>query len=144
MNQPTAFRLPQTIKSAGSLVAVFSRPSGLQKRIGPLTDLFLGVDAVRAAAGGPVIAERRNHLWHVDGQRYSRLQLEGPVTLYLLRGSDSKSYGPYKALRVVDGVAFCEGRVFASVERDRNCWYCQEDGHRWDLIVIKPALPGRW
>ncbi|MFL6566699.1 MAG: hypothetical protein ACJ8G5_17315 [Burkholderiales bacterium] len=105
---------------ADSLAAVFSRPCGQQKRKGPFMCLLLGVDAVRAAADGPVIAEHRNHLWQVDGEGYSRLKFDGPVKLYLLRGSDSKVYGTYDAFYVVDGVAFCEGRVFACAERNRS------------------------
>jgi len=128
---------------AESLVAVFSRPSGQQKRKGPFTCLLLGVDAVRAAADGPVIAEHKNHLWQVDGEGYSRLQFDGPVKLHLLRGSDSKVYGTYNAFYVVDGVAFCEGRVFACVERNRGSWCCQEDGHRRELMVIQPASNDR-
>ena len=52
------------------------------------------------------------------------------MKLYLLGGSDSKVYGPYNPLYVVAGVAFCEGRIFAFVERDCNGWHCQHDGCR--------------
>jgi hypothetical protein len=124
-----------------SLFAVFSRPHGQPAKKGPYARLRLEGETARAEPDGPLIAEHQHHSWMVDGERFSRLELEGPVMVHFQRndGSVSKSYGPFSVFSAVNGVAFKERSVFAFVDREMNDWYCHDDGHHWPLMVIEPA-----
>lgn len=124
-----------------SLIAIFSRPYGQPKKMGPYASLRLEGEAVRGGAGGPVIAVHRDHEWHADGEKFSRLDFEGRVKVYFdfVDGTISRKYGPFEAFSAVDGVAFRGRSVFAFVEPDIGQWYCHDDGRHWPLMVVEPA-----
>ncbi len=100
---------------ARTLTAVFSRPRGKPRGVGPFGCLRLEGECMREAAGGPLIAEHWGHEWHVDGERFSRLDVEGPVNVHFVDHSSSKTYGPFSSFSAVNGVAFRERSVFAFV-----------------------------
>ncbi len=121
------------------LTATFSRPYGQPKKKGPYASLRIEGEAMRDGSNGALIAVHTNHEWHADGEKFSRLDVDGPVKIQVLDGTTSKTYGPFDAFSAVDGVAFRDRSVFAFVEADRARWYCQEDGRRWPVMVVEPA-----
>ncbi len=126
------------------LVAVFSRPYGepTRKAKGPFASLVLEPQAVREVADGPLIATHVGHEWHVDGEKFWRLDVDVTVRLRFLDGATSKAYGPFSAFSAVNKVVFGEGHVFAFVDALAGHWYCHENGRYWPLMVIEPADHG--
>lgn len=123
----------------GQLVVVLSRPYGKPKRLGPYPKVRFDGERINDAPGSPTLAEHKNHEWIVEGERFSRLDFEGPVKVHFVNGITSKTYGPFKQFSSVDGVAFQEGHVFAFVDRRASDWYCHDDGRHWPLMVVEPV-----
>lgn len=123
----------------GGLVAIFSRSFGKSKRKGPYASLRLEAEAVREIPDGPLVAVHVAHEWHVDGEKFWRLDFEPAVKVHFLDDIKSKAYGPFDAFSAVNKVAFRERHVFAFVDADVGHWYCHDDGRHWPLMVIEAA-----
>lgn len=131
--------MPNSDRARAQIYAAFSARDGSLKRKGPFTRLLLEVGVVREGVDGQVIAQHRDHEWHVDGERFTRLDVENHVQVQFLDGTASKTYGPFTGFSSVDGVAFREGEVFAYVDPRRNVWVRQDDGKSWPVLLIEPA-----
>jgi hypothetical protein len=125
----------------GAIELSFVRDTAAPKRKGPYPLLRLEGELIRSEPGGPVIAKHVGHEWHVDGERYSRLESECRVLVHFERvdGSHSKTFGPYEAVSFIDGVAYMDHRIFAFVDRSIVDWYCHEDERHWPLMIIQPV-----
>lgn len=121
------------------LYAAFSSREGVQTRKGPFARLRFEGGIVRERPGGPVIAQHADREWHVDGGRFSRLDVEGRVELQFFDGGRSCRYGPFGLFSFVDGVAFRDGQVLAYVDLGRNRWVRQDDGRDWPVLLVESA-----
>ena len=125
----------------GAIELSFVRDTAAPRRKGPYPLLRLEGEIIRTEPGGPVIAKHVGHEWHVDGERYSRLESECRVLVHFERvdGSRSKTFGPYERMSFIDGVAYMEHLIFAFIDRSIVDWYCHEDERHWPLMIIQPV-----
>jgi hypothetical protein len=129
----------------GHLTLKFATGSGTHVTRGPLAQIRLEGEVIRAEGGGPIIARHVDHAWLVDGVRYLRLDIDTDTTITAhferIDGSLSKSYGPYETFSFVDGVAYANRAIFAFADRSIVDWYCHADGIHWPLLVIAANGP---
>ena len=123
---------------AGIELSFISSQGGRTVTRGPFPRIRLEGELMRADTGGPVLAKHENHVWLLDGERYSRIECDSRVTLHLERidGGRSKTYGPFESLSFIDGIAYANHEVFAFADRSIVDWYCHADGTHWPLLVI--------
>jgi hypothetical protein len=115
----------------------FGRARGEPVTLGPFAGLLFEGGELRNKEDRRLIAVHEDHSWRVDGQRYSRFDIPGPVSAILLRGDQEQAYGPYTTMSCVDGVAYAEAHVFAFVDAELGDWYCIEDGRHWKCLEIR-------
>ena len=114
----------------------FGRPRGEPIILGPFERLmFVGIELRDATR---VVAVHTDHSWRVNGDRYSRLDIPGPVLVVLGKEDRQRTFGPFTAFSCVDGVAYSEGHVFAFVDNEQRDWYCVADGHHWKTLEMRP------
>ncbi len=116
----------------------FGRPRGDPLTLGPFDRMIFRGGTLHA--GTAPVAVHVDHSWRVGNDRYSRLDIAGPLTLLLAREGSNRSYGPYTTFSCVDGVAYSEGRVFAFVDSELGDWYCIEDGHHWKSLEVREKV----
>jgi hypothetical protein len=97
-------------------------------------------------ASESVIAAHADHQWHLEGERYSRLDATTPVRIHFERPQpyprapvSSRRFGPYQRFSAMDGVAYTDDRLFAFVDPKVGDWFCYEDGQHWSLMVVSDA-----
>lgn len=121
------------------LYTAFSSQDGALKRKGPYKRLLFEVEIVRERPAGPVIAQHRGHAWHVDGERFTRLDVEGRTELQFLDGEASERSWPSGLFSTVDGVAYREGQVLAYIDLHSGKWIRTKDGRAWPVLLVEPA-----
>jgi hypothetical protein len=126
---------------ANAIELTFMRDTAPPKRKGPYRLLRFEGEVIRPEPGGPVLARHERHEWEVDGQRFSRLQLDCRAVVHFERidGGRSRTFGPYNCVSFIDGVAYVDHHIFAFVDRTMVDWYCHEDEKHWPLMIIRPA-----
>lgn len=120
-----------------AIKVTFGRPRGEPVLFGPFERMVFEGGRLRTDADR-TIAVHVDHNWKVGDERYSRLDIAGPVCVALSRGASRKTYGPFTAFSCVDGVAYAEGHVFAFVDAELGDWYCVEDSHHWKSLEVQP------
>lgn len=125
---------------ARSLYVAFSARECLLKvkRKGPFSRLFFDVEEVRERSDGPLVARHRNQLWNVDGERFTRLDVEGRAELQFVDGESSERYRP-GLCSFVNGIAYCDGEVLAYIDAHRYTWIRRSDGGQWRVLLVEPA-----
>ena len=107
------------------LVVTFKKADGRTTTLGPLKLLRFDGEELRETASGPVLAEHEGHHWLVDGDRFLRLDCEGPLTLRFVGGSgpDSRAYGAFQH--------FCQ------IDTQTQQWHLRRDHPEWDTLVVE-------
>ena len=123
------------------ITLVFSSQAGARVSKGPFKSFCLQGETLRETVGGPVIAAHEGHEWHVDDQRYARVDCDCHVTLQTSRidGKTTKQFGPFGSFSCYDGIAYADHAVFAFADRSIGDWYCHADGRHWAIIQVDPV-----
>lgn len=121
-----------------NLVLSFVHPKKPSRTVGPFHCIRLDGDSVRNDQGGDLVAQHRDHVWEVQGERYYRLDATTRVCIHFERLSDvrSRNFGPYERFSAIDGIAYADNRVFAFVDPKFRDWYCYDDGSHWPVMVV--------
>jgi len=87
---------------------------------------------------GIVIATRHDHYWHLHGERYSRLAIEGSLWFYFedREKRPSRRSGPTGAVHCIDGVAYDGDQICAFCDQQRNDWYSYRDSRHWMVMCL--------
>jgi hypothetical protein len=124
----------------------FGRPHADAVRFGSYT----GVVFARAEliADGKAVAKHIEHRWQVHGlnDRFSSLEVRARVEVCFGRDSErSKAFGPFDTFRLMDGIAYASGHVFAFFDLAQQDWYSLGLGRHWPnmLVVSANAKPQR-
>ena len=120
------------------LTVKFANARGESYPAGTYNELrFLGIELWGDVDAQP-LATHVEHQWSTGRGRFSRIEVQGPLTLRMRAGdAQSKTYGPYKDLSAVNGVLYVEARVFAFWDGQRKSWYAFEDGRHWHTVVLR-------
>jgi hypothetical protein len=115
--------------------------------LGPLDSVRLDACCLRERGDGPVLATHDNHQWSVAGSTYFSLECPARVMLHFEDApgaARSRAYGPFGRFSAVDGIAFAEDRIVASIDRETLRWLAQHDGVLWRVLVLSEAGPARF
>ena len=130
-------RLPLRRAHHVSIKITFGRPKGDPIFLGPFNRLVFVGSQLRTDEAGSAIASHEDHAWRVKGERYSRLDILGPLVVVMSKPNGQRVFGPFTSFSCVDGVAYTENRVFAFVDNEQADWYCLEDGHHWKTMETR-------
>ena len=131
----------KTYPAGMSLRVTLGRPRGEPVTFGPFGRLSFFGRELRADLEAHPLATHVDHSWLVQGERFSRIDVPGPLMIDLNRPSQhaTRRSGPFTAFSCVDGVAYVEGRVFAFVDNEMGDWYCLEDNRHWAYLGLAAA-----
>ena|SRR5688572_1246712 len=109
--------------------------------IGPLYELWIDGESLRAERGGPVLAEHRPHSWAVRGKEFFRLDCESLVRLHFEndKGEKSEAYGPFVHFSCADGIAYGMGEIYGNIDLETKRWFGHRDRRYWRYLVVKSA-----
>ncbi len=122
------------------LFVYFARPLGESVAKGPFARLtFTGARLFGDDLTVP-LAVHEDNSWMTKEGKFSRLDVDGPVTVTLVRPTISYLvYGPYAAFSCVNGIAYVDGAVFALEDEPLDDWYSLKDDSHWKSIQVAPA-----
>ena len=119
----------------------FVRPQADPLPSGPYREVTFMRDEL--IADGEVPAKYIEHRWQVRGvdARFSSVEFGGPIDVYFERkdAQRSKACGPYDTFRLMDGIAYAGGHVFAFFDIERQDWYSSALGQHWLKMTICAA-----
>jgi hypothetical protein len=128
-----------------NLVLTFVHPSKPPKTLGPFAAIRFDAESLRETVNGAPVAIHRDHQWHVGTEKYFRLDTTTRVHCHferLTQNEGSKRFGPFEQFSAIDGIAYVDDRVFAFVDTKIGDWFCYEDGHHWEVMVVSDASGG--
>ena len=118
----------------------FLRPQAEPLTSGPHDVVSFRADQL--IAGDEVIARYVEHRWQVGGgeDRFSSVEFRARVEVHFEQADErSRSFGPYKTLSLIDGVAYAGGHVFAFLDQERQDWYSLTLGNHWVRMTVSPS-----
>jgi hypothetical protein len=120
-----------------NLIFSFVHPSQPSITIGPFGVIWLNSEGMRSEKGGAVRAPYRNHQWDVDGQEYFRLDCTANVDIRFERDAQrSSNYGPYLRFSAVNGLAYGDDKVIASMDHKSSEWLFYDSGYHWPTMIV--------
>ncbi|HYG55308.1 MAG TPA: hypothetical protein VD965_08415 [Burkholderiales bacterium] len=116
----------------------FHKPQTPPLEAGPYEAVEFSYD--RMFANGDFLAKESDNRWEYQGERYASVQFTVPVDIcFMTKGGRSRVLGPYGDFKVVDGVAYASGHVFAFVDQERKDWYSYDLGRHFERMLIAKA-----
>jgi hypothetical protein len=127
--------------SAMAVRLVFVRPHAEPLPSGDYREVRLSLADL--TADGEVLATYTDNRWQVRGakERFSAIEFHSRVNAHFERknGERSKPFGPYASFRLMDGVAYASGHVFAFFDKQQHDWYSLALGHHWRAMILLAA-----
>lgn len=125
-----------------TLPLVFGRPQGDSLHLGPYKEVtFLRAELI---GDGEALARHIEHRWHLRGvdDRLSSVEVGARVDICFERnGKRTNAFGPYTKFRLMDGIAYTSGHVFAFFDLAQEDWYSIALGSHWPKMIVVPAPP---
>lgn len=94
-------------------------------------------------ADGEPVATYVDSRWQLRGasERFSSVEFRCRVDVHfeLGEGERSKAFGPYSTLRLLDGIAYASGHVFACFDKEKRDWYSLPLGRHWPAMSVVAA-----
>src|SRR6185503_17612687 len=84
--------------------------------IGPLPEICIDGETLRAARDGEVLGRHHQQEWIVHGRKFFRVDCSCP-----------------------DGIAYGDGDICANIDLESKKWYCHRDRKYWQSLVVKSA-----
>ena len=109
--------------------------------VGPLPEITIDGETMRAARGGEILARHRRHEWTVHGRNFFRVDCSCPVRIHFenQEGESSEVLGPFLHFSCADGIAYGDGGICANIDLETKQWYCHRDQKYWQAMVVKSA-----
>jgi hypothetical protein len=108
---------------------------------GPAPFFELDGEELRQGPDRLVIAHHVQHGWRVGGQNYSSWEVEGPLIAIFTHtpgsGAGSRTLGPFSHLRVANGFAYGDTRLFAEFTEAPSKWCSKPDSECWPVIELR-------
>ncbi len=115
-----------------------------KRTLGPAVAFRIGDGQVVSHPDNTVLATYEGSTWTIEGEHFLELVPQGTVRVRLEDGAGkvTGTYGPFDALRIVDGAIRHgpSGRdLLARWDADANAWYVYADASYWLAAVLLPA-----
>jgi hypothetical protein len=109
--------------------------------IGPLPEVRIDGEILRASPGGEILGRHDRHAWRVRGRKFFRVDCACMVKLHFENdgGETSEVYGPFLHFSCADGIAYGDGDICANIDLDSKKWYCHRDEKYWLSMVVRSA-----
>lgn len=123
------------------ITLTFAYP-GQRLTLGPYDSLRFEGQAIRATAGGHVLAHHRAARWEAGGRAFYRAECDGPLMLRL-DGCDAgeRLVGPFEHFCVHNDTAYVGRHLFAwYYHNDVSSWQLLPGGDRCAALVIASAV----
>ena len=123
------------------LKAYLMTPAGLKKPIDQIGESILIENArMRMLPDGPVAIHGR-HSWKLEGEEFVVMQIDGPLFVELQRGRQSRAFGRFEKLWIVDGhlLTAMDDPEIANFDYKSQQWVCESDKAAWDRILFTSA-----
>lgn len=118
----------------------FGRPRADPLPLGSYNEVtFVRADLI---ADGKALATHIEHRWHLSGveERFSSVEVGAVVDVFFANGGErTKAFGPYSTFRLMDGVAYASGHVFAFFDLAQQDWYSLGLGRHWPTMRVMAA-----
>ena len=112
---------------------------GPRLELGPYPEVRMEREVMRAGPGGPEIARHRDHLWHANGKKFFRVDIEALVRVHFEDGEKrSENLGSFAHFSCADGIAYGDGKDLAHIDPHSGLWHCRRDGSGWKDLVVVP------
>jgi hypothetical protein len=125
-----------------SLFLVFARPQADSLQLGPYKEvIFMRADLI---TDGEALATHIEHRWHLRSvnERFSSVEVGTRVGISFEKdGKRTNAFGPNSPLRLMDGIAYTSGHVFAFFDLAQQDWYSIALGSHWPKMIVVPAPP---
>ena len=124
-----------------ALHLAFVRPHAAPHACGPYEEVRFWREQV--IADGEVLAHYVDSRWQLEGvaERFSSVEFRDRVEIHFAKrnGERSRRFGPYRAFRLMDGIAYENEHVFASFDRQHEDWYSHSLGIHWPMMAVLAA-----
>ena len=119
------------------LIFSYVHPTKSQQTLGSFKSIRLNFEGIRADLDDALLVPYRKHQWSVGGLDYFRLDCTARVVVRFERLRDrSGRYGPFERFSAVNGLAYGDDHVIATLDFKTKEWLHYDTGYHWPVMTV--------